>query len=78
MSDDLVQQPAWAAAVTAPPPPSLLDADVEHIALSERRDPLDEGFVLAGGVLAPLPPKVRLPHEDDEEADDEGGQPVDV
>lgn len=73
MSDDLVQPPAWAAAVAAPPPPSLLDADVEHIALSERRDPLDGGFVLAGGVLAPLPPKVRLPHEEDDPAEDDEG-----
>lgn len=71
MSDDLVQ-PLWdGASLAAPPPPSLLEADVEHVALSQRRDPLDAGFVLAGGVLAPLPPKVRLPHEDDDEIDDD-------
>lgn len=61
-------QPVWdGAALAAPPPPSLLDADVDHVALSERPDPLSCGFLLAGGVLAPLPAKVRLPHEDDEE-----------
>ncbi len=75
MSDDLVQHP-WTSAVAVPPPPSLLDADVEHVALSERPDPLDGGFVLAGGVLAVLPPKVRMPHEDDDV--DEPGQPEPV
>lgn len=50
------------------PPPSLLQAPPEHVALSERGDPLCGGFLLAGGVLAPLPPKVRLPHEDDDDA----------
>ena len=34
--------------------------------LDGRPDPLDLGFVLVGGVLAPLPRRVRLPHEDDE------------
>ena len=77
MSDDLVQQPAWAAAVAAPPPPSLLEADVEHVALSDRPDPLDLGFVLAGGVLAVLPPRVRLPHEDDDGVVDDDDEPDD-
>lgn len=49
-----------------PPAPSLLAADPSHVAFDDRRDPLDLGFVLLGGVLAPLPPRVRLPHEDDE------------
>ena len=48
------------------PPPSLLSADADHVAHVDRQDPLDLGFVLLGGVLAPLPPRVRLPHEDDE------------
>lgn len=48
------------------PPPSLLAADPAHTAYDDRRDPLDLGFVLLGGVLAPIPPRVRLPHEDDE------------
>jgi hypothetical protein len=29
--------------------------------------------VLAGGVLAPLPPKVRLPHEEDDPVEDDEG-----
>ena len=53
------------------PPPSLLSADPEHVASygadgEDRPDPLQGGFLLAGGVLAPLPPRVRLPHEDDQ------------
>ena len=68
MAEDLVQSP-WTPLLAAPPP-SLLEADVEHVALSQRPDPLDCGFVLAGGVLAPLPPRVRLPHEGDEGDDD--------
>jgi hypothetical protein len=48
------------------PPPSLLEAPSEHEATSDRPDPLEGGFLLIGGVLAPLPPRVRLPHEDDE------------
>ena len=48
------------------PPPSLLAADPSHTAYDERPDPLQNGFLLLGGVLAPLPPRVRLPHEDDE------------
>jgi hypothetical protein len=72
VSDDLAPTPPWFPAVAAAPP-SLLEADVEHVALSERRDPLDTGFVLAGGVLAPLPPKVRLPHEEDDPVEDDEG-----
>lgn len=68
MAEDLVLPP-WVPLATAPPP-SLLDADADHVALSHRADPLDCGFVLAGGVLAPLPPRVRLPHEGDEGDDD--------
>lgn len=52
------------------PPPSLLEAAPEHVASydvdhGDRPDPLHHGFWLVGGVLAPLPPRVRLPHEDD-------------
>ncbi len=52
-------------------PPSLLVAAPEHVAAydidhGDRPDPLDGGFFLVGGVLAPLPPRIRLPHEDDE------------
>jgi len=63
----------FAQGVDLTPPPSLVDADLDHIALSERRDPLEGGFVLAGGVLAPLPPKVKLPHEEVDPADDDEG-----
>lgn len=52
-----------AAALT--PPPSLLTAPPEHVRTCDRPDPLRAGFLLAGGVLAPLPERVRLPHEDD-------------
>ena len=62
-------QSPWTPLLAAPPP-SLLDADSDHVALSQRPDPLDCGFLLAGGVLAPLPPRVRLPHEPDEGDDD--------
>ena len=31
-------------------------------------DGLDLGFLLVGGVLAPIPKRVRLPHEDEDEA----------
>ena len=48
------------------PPPSLLAADPSHTTHDDRPDPLEHGFLLLGGVLAPLPPRVRLPHEDDE------------
>lgn len=70
MSDDLAPPPPWLQ-FAASPPPSLLDADVDHVALSDRGDPLEAGFLLAAGVLAPLPPRVRLPHEDDDEPDDD-------
>ena len=72
MSDDLAPPPWVPLAFTpADAPPSLLEADVDHVALSDRPDPLDLGFVLAGGVLAPLPSRVRLPHEDDDELDED-------
>ena len=51
------------------PGPSLLAADPSHQAVEayeDRRDPLEHGFLLIGGTLATLPPRVRLPHEDDE------------
>jgi hypothetical protein len=72
MSEDFAPPP-WIPLAFAPAdvPPSLLEADVDHVALSDRCDPLDAGFVLAGGVLAPLPGKVRLPHEDDEGLDED-------
>jgi hypothetical protein len=70
VSDDLAPPP-WTPAQAAPPP-SLLDADVEHVAISDRPDPLSNGFLLAGGVLAILPTRVRLPHEDDEDDDAAG------
>ena len=54
----------------APVPPSYagppVPADGHVLAVERPVDPLDCGFLLAGGVLAPLPPKVRLPHEEDE------------
>ena len=49
-----------------PPAPSLLVAGPGHVAHDDRPDPLQSGFLLLGGVLAPLPPRIRLPHEDDE------------
>lgn len=64
MSDDAGLVSALPAVVA--PPPSLITAPPEHVALSDRPDPLEGGFLLVGGVLAPLPPRVRLPHEDDE------------
>lgn len=52
------------------PPPSLLQAAPDHVAYDDthsgRNDPLQYGFLLFGGLLATLPPRVRLPHEDDE------------
>ena len=48
------------------PPPSLLVAAPSHVAHEDRRDPLEHGFLLLGGTLATIPPRVRLPHEDDE------------
>ena len=56
--DEIAPQQAYAA------PPVALEKHV--LAVEHRDDPLDCGFLLAGGVLAPLPAKVRLPHEDDE------------
>jgi hypothetical protein len=56
----------------APPPvlvagPPALDTHV--LAVERRDDPLDLGFLLCDGLLAPLPAKVRLPHEEEEELD---------
>ena len=65
MSDD-AGYPFGIPAAQLTPLPSLLEAAPDHVAHSDRQDPLDEGFLLVGGVLAPLPPRVRLPHEDDE------------
>lgn len=48
------------------PGPSLLVTDPSHQAYDDRRDPLEHGFLLLGGTLATIPPRVRLPHEDDE------------
>ena len=70
MAEELAT-PSWVPLAPADLPPSLLAAEGDHVALSERPDPLDCGFVLAGGVLAPLPPRVRLPHEADEQDGDE-------
>lgn len=52
-------------------PPPLLEHDGNHIVLDGGApDGLDLGFLLVGGVLAPIPKRVRLPHEaDDDEAD---------
>ena len=60
--DEIAPLPVYAA------PPAALDPHV--LAVEVPADALDGGFLLAGGVLAPLPAKVRLPHEEDEpEAD---------
>lgn len=76
MGEDLVPSPWTFDVVQAMPP---VEVPPEHIAPAEERgpDPLECGFLLVGGVLAPLPGRIRLPHEaDDEDAD--GEQPVDV
>ena len=57
--DEIAPPPAYVAA-----PPAL---DTHVRAVERRDDPLDLGFVLCDGLLAPLPAKVRLPHEDEEE-----------
>lgn len=64
-------------------PPALASDGHEIVAEDRGPDPLDMGFLLLGGVLAPLPRRVRLPHEpdDDDEAEDEadgppGGEPA--
>ncbi len=80
MAEDLVQHP-WTYDKGSPVPRSVVDEDAVTLAVERPPDPLDDGFLLAGGVLAPLPPKVRLPHEDDEEEgedDDEEPDPDDV
>lgn len=49
-------------------PPPLLEHDGNHIVLDGGApDPLAHGFSLVGGVLGPIPERVRLPHEDDED-----------
>ncbi len=60
--DDLAALPPTFRAPELPRPP----VPPEHVALDTRGpDPLECGFLLAGGVLAPLPARVRLPHEDE-------------
>jgi hypothetical protein len=66
MTEDLVQHP-WTFDKGQPVPRAVVDEEAVTLAVERQPDPLDDGFVLAGGVLAPLPPKVRLPHEDDED-----------
>lgn len=61
--EDAYALPTPLRSVEAPP----LEVPPDHIAIDQRGpDPLDNGFVLSGGVLAPLPAKVRLPHEEEE------------
>ena len=60
--DDLAPVPAL---LIGPPPPV---ADPHHLAVERPVDPLDCGFLLAGGVLAVLPPKVRLPEPEEDDA----------
>jgi hypothetical protein len=52
------------------PPPTPVAAppavDTHVLSVERRDDPLELGFVLCDGLLAPLPAKVRLPHEDEE------------
>ena len=46
-------------------PPPLLEHDGNHIVLDGGTpDPLEVGFVLAGGLLATIPKRVTLPHEE--------------
>lgn len=61
-SVSLVDEFALPSAPVGPPVP----ADQHALAVERPADPLDCGFLLSGGLLAPLPAKVRLPHEDDE------------
>lgn len=62
--EDAYALPAPLRTVEAPP----LEVPPHHVALDTRGpDPLECGFTVTGGVLAPLPAKVRLPHEGDEE-----------
>lgn len=61
MSDDGLVTPS-----TFQPPP-LLEHDGNHIVLDGGApDPLEAGFLLVAGVLAPVPRRVRLPHEDED------------
>ncbi len=68
---DLVGSPWTFDDVQALPP---VEVPPEHIAPAQERgpDPLECGFLLVGGVLAPLPSKIRLPHEDDEDDEEPG------
>jgi hypothetical protein len=77
MSDDLAP-PIWTGEVA--PAPLFAAPPPEHVLVLGDRgpDPLEHGFDLTGEHVAPLPPKVRLPHEDDDEDADDGGQPVDA
>ena len=68
MAEDLVQHPFTMDQVQ-PLPRSVVDDEAVALAVDRGPDPLESGFVLAGGLLAPLPPKVRLPHEDDDDAE---------
>jgi hypothetical protein len=65
VAEDLVQHP-WTVDKTQPVPRSVVDDEAVALAVDRGPDPLDGGFVVTDGVLAPLPPKVRLPHEDDD------------
>lgn len=72
MAEELAPSP-WNFEV--PQPVLRAELPPEHVALAFDRgpDPLDCGFLLAGGVLATLPGKVRLPYDDeDAEGEDEG------
>ena len=61
--EDLYALPATILAPEAPP----LPVPAEHVAIDTRGpDPLDCGFSVSNGLLAPLPAKIRLPHEDDD------------
>ena len=53
------------------PPPVVSDAH-EVVLAGGGPDPLRDGFLLVGGVLAPIPARVRLPHEDWVNADLDG------
>ncbi len=56
--------PMYAPPASVPPPPV---PDTHVLAVERPADPLDCGFLLAGGELAVLPPKVRLPAPGDDE-----------
>ncbi len=53
-----------------------VEHDGNHIVLDGGApDPLNDGFVLTGGMLAVLPKKVRLTHEDEHGRTQEGDEP---